>query len=335
MNTKEIKRLDGDDIAIMTYQCFLNSKEELDAKEAYCKLTRIILNQECNKVAEEFITAVIERDEKHVFYKYLLDVLSPLYGAEIRSTISDELIEYIKIYLEKGHTDLINAQLSMYYKIVDDENIPNVPCLYHIMAKAMVDQPLPKDNPDLFGLVYKLRKSMIVTNTLPMYPAHICAESYCIGYRHPEVVNTVKQLHEVLVSYSSLCLKRIETKYDETGCLKTSIRYGIKKMLPKPLTLRVLDPDLWEISLAAIIGAVCDRYNTDDFIDSEDSIFSNILKEMNGTSSFNPIKLASVVLGYNNLRAAQVILSAATIMRRENPEEVSPKDMFMMYWYDV
>ena len=235
MDSKERKTSAGDIIAIMTHQCF--SCEKLVGGKVDRELARIVFSRTCNETAEEFIIAVFERDDKHVFYKYLLDVVTPLDSGNFKTAILGELSEHIKTYLKEGLNDRIQAQMDTYYKIVADENTPRTPHLYHIMATAMVEQPLPEDTPDKPGSVHKPRKSMRVTNNIPLYPAYVCAESYCMGDRHPEVTNVIKELHDTLSDHSNLCFNRIITKYDETNCLKTAIAHGIKKMLPKAVSL--------------------------------------------------------------------------------------------------
>ena len=333
MNTKDIKALDGGAIAIMTYQCF--SKEKLVVSEADRELAKIVFSRECNKTAEEFIIAVFNRDEKHVFYKYLLDVLTPLYEGKFRTAVCAELTEHIKTYLEEGLTERLQAQLDMYYKIVDDENIPNTPHLYHTMATVMVEQPLPADKPDRPGLVYESRKSMRVTNTIPLYPAFVCSEAYCMGDRDTGVTNTIKELHNTLAAHSDLCFKRITSKYDKTNCLKTAIIHGIKKMLPKSVSLHELDAKLWRHSLLMMITTVCIHYGIDKYTEAENSVIVDITGQMEGTSSFSPHSLASMVLGYNNLRATYSIVTAVAIIHNELAEELTSNDMILMYWYDI
>ena len=84
-----------------------------------------------------------------------------------------------------------------------------------------------------------------------------------------------------------------------------------------------------------MITTVCIHYGIDKYTDAENSVIVAITEQMKGTSSFNPHSLASVVLGYHNLRAAYAIISAIIIMRNEHAEELTSNDMVLMYWYDI
>ena len=269
-------------------------------------------------IADEFIIAVIRRDESHAFYKYLLEVVTPLNPGRTKDAICVNLYNDIRTYIYERLNDRLKLQLDTHDAIVVGEYDPKSECdRYPIMMAELYHDTAPYT--DVIGPIpqYKQRKPMRVPNSVPDITARICCAAYCDGSRHHALDLIVRRLSGTIIKHNELYLDQILKKYESTGCIIKAIIHGIKIMLPKPVSLHELDKQLWDDMILATIVDIRNHYI--DKLPESDYILDEVTKQFKGTSSFSNRDLISAVLGYTNLETVDLVLESIEIMREETP----------------
>lgn len=267
--------------------------------------------------ADEFIIAVIRRDESHAFYKYLLEVVTPLNPGRTKDAICVNLYSDIQTYIHEGLNERLKLQLDTHDAIVAEEYTPDSERYrYPIMMAELYHDTAP--HTDVFGPIpkYKQPKSMRVPNSVPDITARICCAAYCDGSRHPAINMIVERLSGVLIKHNELYIDYIYRKYKDRGCIINAIIHGIKTMLPKPVSLHELDKLLWGDMILATIVDIRNHYI--DKLPESDYILDEVTRQFKGTSSFSYNDLIGTILGYSNLETIDLVLESIAIMRKKN-----------------
>ena len=284
------------------------------------ELRNILKEYKFNKTGKNFINAVINRDTNNIFYKYLLEVLSPLDTNKSKERVCNKLIFDIKEYVEEGLSDRLQLQLDTHNDIMAEESITNAPHLRYPLTLTKLYRYTTPDKIDNAPTKYKSPESMRVVNTIPVDTAVICSEFYCDGDRDPRIVSVVMELSTILVNYNKLYFNNVVTKYDETNCITTSIIHGIDSILPEHISALELNPDSWDYQiLHTILDLQIPKYKQRSHYNIIGPPFSiDILDELmlkfKNTSSFDVRDLISMVLGYNDLEFIDTIIKARLVL---------------------
>ena len=293
--------------------CVLFKGNDLDLSDINMVLPNILEEHKDNESVKKFITTVINRDTNNIFYKYLLEVLSPLGIDKPKDRICYRLMLDIKTYIEEGLSGRLQLQLDTHDDIMAEESISNAPHLrYPIMLTRLYRHTTP-DKVDKVPTKYKSPESMRVINNIPADTATICSEFYCNGDRDPRIASVVYEISTTLAIHNDLYIKNILTKLDETDCVPTSIIHGIGTVLPEHVSVCDLNSDSWDFIVMSIIRSIRNHNGNYEYTCSL-AILNKIMVEFRGTSSFNNRDLVGMVLGYSDSESVDIILEAKLLM---------------------
>ena len=271
-----------------------------------------------NKIAEEFIIAVIRRDENHVFYKYLLEVITPLKPGAAKLSICYRLVGDITTYLGEGLSGRLQLQLDTHNKIVSKETTPDEASERYTMTLAAIYPDTILDKIVKPGIKNIPRESMRVSNKISPEVAHDYSKRYCGGNRDAEVESVIEELDKILIEHSKLYIKTILTKLDETHCTATAIIHGINTVLPLHITVHDLDIRLWDSIIITTLKSTRNRYGIRQH-SIPDHVLDKIRTVFSGTSTFSHRDLTSMILGYDSLETTDLVLKAVSKLRSEQP----------------
>lgn len=317
MNNIERAKLSADTIDMLVYPAVRGGT--LGESPSDVELIDIVKYYTHHETANEFIVAVIRRDESNVFYKYLLEVLTPLDPGKFKVSVCHRLVGDVVTYLGEGLTGRLQLQLDTHNEIVANETTPDEACRRYTLMLSKVYPTVVLSHTDASRVVHKPHISMRIINKIPADMAHTYSERYCGGDRDPEVVGVIRDLDGILVEHSELYLRNILTKLDTTHSSTTSIIHGIKAVLPQHTSISELDIYLWERIIFKTLEDVRSHHNIPQH-PKPDNVLNDIKVVFKGTSTFSNRDLVNMVLGYDNIETTNLVLNAISALRADHPK---------------